>query len=68
MEALSHLTQEALVNRSTPRLALAAVSALVLSLGLAACGGDSDSDSDGGSADAPTEITSQRSTSSAMKT
>ena len=45
------------MNRSTPRLALAAVSALVLSLGLAACGGDSDSDSDGGSADAPTEIT-----------
>jgi cellobiose transport system substrate-binding protein len=57
VEALSHLTQEALVNRSTPRLALAAVSALVLSLGLAACGGDSDSDSDGASADSPVELT-----------
>src|SRR5207342_3102609 len=63
VEALSH-HQEAPVNRSirrtAPRVAMIAVSAVVLSLGLAACGGD-DGDGgdsgDGGSADSPVEIT-----------
>jgi cellobiose transport system substrate-binding protein len=43
--------------RITPRAAVAAVSAIVLSLGLAACGGDDDSGGGGGSADDPVKIT-----------
>ncbi len=41
----------------TTRSALAAVSAIALSLGLAACGGDDDSGGGGGSADDPVKIT-----------
>ena len=43
--------------RSTPRMALTAASAVVLSLGLAACGGDDGDGGSGNGGDGPVEIT-----------